>query len=104
MTAREDRNDAESKNALAKERSALQQIVEDLSPQAESLNKRLQDQLTLQQKGLATQDYVLQARDNLFAVQRQISDSRVKQLDIISQLGKIDRETTQARNTRLSRI
>ncbi|MBV9489145.1 MAG: NHLP bacteriocin system secretion protein [Verrucomicrobia bacterium] len=104
MTAREDKNDAASKDALNKAYAVLQRIVDDLTPQAESLNRRLQDQLTLQQRGLATKDQVLQARDNLFAVQRQISDSRVKQLEILSQLAKIDRETTQTRNARLSRI
>jgi HlyD family secretion protein len=103
-TAREEQSDRTSTAALDKESQTLQRIIDDLTPQSENLNKFLQTQMGLKEKGLVPEDAVIKAREGFFSVQKEILDSRVKQLDVVSQRDKIVRETTQARNQRLNGI
>jgi outer membrane protein TolC len=68
-------------------------MVKDLNAQLGSLNNQVHSQEELQQKGLVTQAAVLQARNNLYSMQGQLSQGEVRLQEIISEEIKLARET-----------
>lgn len=102
--AREEQSDRTSVTALDSQSQTLQKIIDDLTPQAETRKTYYETQIGLKEKGLVPQDAVIKAQEAFFSIQKEILDSKVKQLDVISQKDKIIRETTQARNQRLNGI
>jgi HlyD family secretion protein len=103
-SAREEQSDRTSVSALDSESRTLQKIIDDLTPQAETRKDFYDTQIGLKEKGLVPQEAVIKAQEAYFSIQKEILDSKVKQLDVISQKDKIVRETTQARNQRLNGI
>jgi HlyD family secretion protein len=104
IAARENKNNDAQLNALATERASRESMVKDLTAQIGSLNTQVQSQEELQQKGLVTQAAVLQARNNLYSIQSQLSESEVRLQEIISEEIKISRETQEKRNQRKKEI
>jgi HlyD family secretion protein len=104
IAARENKNNDAQLKALATERASRESMVKDLSAQIGSLNTQVQSQEELQQKGLVTQAAVLQARNNLYSIQSQLSESEVRLQEIISEEIKISRETQEKRNQRKKEI
>jgi HlyD family secretion protein len=100
IIAREDKNNAAQLKALATERASHESMVKDLSAQVGSVENQVHSQEELQQKGLVTQAAVLQARNNLYSIQGQLSQSQVRLQEIIAEEIKIARETQEKRNDR----
>jgi HlyD family secretion protein len=104
IAAREDKNNEAQLKAQATERVSRETMVTDLTAQAESLTAQVHSQEELQQKGLVTQAAVLQARNNLYSVQSQLSQSEVRLQEIIAEAIKMARETQEQRNQRKKEI
>ena len=104
ITAREDKNNAVTLKALADEKATRQQMISDLNQQEAPLSDRLQNQEELQAKGLATQSAVIDARQNLFTVQHQISENKVRLTEITSEELRTNRETQERRYDRQKEI
>jgi HlyD family secretion protein len=100
IIAREDKNNTAQLKALATERASHESMVKDLSAQVGSVENQVHSQEELQQKGLVTQAAVLQARNNLYSIQGQLSQSQVRLQEIIAEEIKIARETQEKRNDR----
>jgi HlyD family secretion protein len=100
IIGREDKNNVAQLKALATERASHESMVKDLSAQVGSVENQVHSQEELQQKGLVTQAAVLQARNNLYSIQSQLSQSQVRLQEIIAEEIKIARETQEKRNDR----
>jgi len=104
ITAREDQTNQAQLKALADEQTSRETMIKDLSSQAAALSNQVKNQEELQQKGLMTQAAVLQARNNLYSVQTQISQSEVRLSEIVTERVKMARETQEKRNQRKKEI
>jgi HlyD family secretion protein len=104
MTAREEKSDAAAIADYQKEEKALVDAEKTYRVQIQANQQEYDNQQSLLQKGLATQANVNRARDNLYAVQLQLSDTQVKESQIRTDQIKLTRETQSSRNERTKEI
>jgi HlyD family secretion protein len=104
MTAREEKSDSAAIADYQKEEKALVEAEKTYRVQIEANQKEYDNQQSLLQKGLATQANVNRARDNLYAVQLQLSDTQVKESQIRTDQIKLTRETQTSKNERTKEI
>jgi HlyD family secretion protein len=104
MSAREEKSDAAAIADYHKEGLALLDAEKSYQVQIEANQKEYDNQASLQAKGLTTQASVNRARDNLYAVQLQLSDTHVKESQLETDEIKLERETQSAKNERIKEI
>jgi HlyD family secretion protein len=104
ISSREDSNNSITLKALKDEQATRQKMIADLSQQEPPNQDRLRNQEELQAKGLATQSAVIDARQNLFTVQHQISENKVRLTEISSEELRLNRETQERRYDRQKEI
>jgi len=104
MSAREEKSDSAAIADYQKEDNALMEAEKNYRVQIQANQTEYDNQQALLQKGLTTQASVNKARDNLYAVQLQLSDTQVKESQIRTEQIKLTRETQTQKNDRTKEI
>jgi HlyD family secretion protein len=104
MSAREEKSDSAAIADYQKEEKALVEAEKSYRVQIQANQTEYDNQQALLQKGLTTQASVNKARDNLYAVQLQLSDTQVKESQIRTEQIKLTRETQTQKNDRTKEI
>lgn len=104
MSAREEKSDSAAIADYQKEDNALMEAEKNYRVQIQANQTEYDNQQALLQKGLTTQASVNKARDNLYAVQLQLSDTQVKESQIRTEQIKLTRETQTQKNERTKEI
>jgi HlyD family secretion protein len=104
MSAREEKSDSAAIADYEKEDKALREAEKTYRVQIQANQTEYDNQQALLQKGLTTQASVNKARDNLYAVQLQLSDTQVKESQIRTEQIKLTRETQTQKNERTKEI
>jgi HlyD family secretion protein len=104
MSAREEKSDSAAIADYQKEDNALVEAEKNYRVQIQANQTEYDNQQALLQKGLTTQASVNKARDNLYAVQLQLSDTQVKESQIRTEQIKLTRETQTQKNERTKEI
>jgi multidrug resistance efflux pump len=104
MSAREEKSDSAAIADYQKEEKALVEAEKNYRVQIQANQTEYDNQQALLQKGLTTQASVNKARDNLYAIQLQLSDTQVKESQIRTEQIKLTRETETQKNDRTKEI
>jgi HlyD family secretion protein len=104
MSAREEKSDSAAIADYQKEEKALVEAEKNYRVQIQANQTEYDNQQALLQKGLTTQASVNKARDNLYAIQLQLSDTQVKESQIRTEQIKLTRETQTQKNERTKEI
>jgi HlyD family secretion protein len=104
MTTREEKSDSAAIADYQKEEKALVEAERNYRVQIQANQTEYDNQQALLQKGLTTQASVNKARDNLYAIQLQLSDTQVKESQIRTEQIKVTRETQTQKNERTKEI